>query len=148
MTTPANFDFPPIYQGTEWTPVIQFFQDDDQTIPLDLTGYEVDMHVRRKPSADMDPNVMVALTTRSEGEGAGRITFVDGDGLPADPDEGAIKLFLTSEETAAIKFQGQAASIPAIMTLWYDIELVAPSGRTIRVMRGKWPLDAEVTRVA
>lgn len=146
-TAPANYDFPPVYQGAVWNPILAFFQDEAQTIPVDLTGYEVDMHVRSKPSADFDPVLIVALSTRAAGEGAGRITFTDANGVPGDPSLGCVRLLLTSAETAAILWDGSASNIPALMTFYYDIELVAPGGAVQRVMRGKWPFDAEITRV-
>lgn len=138
---PVTYDFPPILQGSEWEPVLQFFQDKARTLPLDLTGYEIDMHVREKPAADIDATIIVALSTRLVGEGANRIIIVDND-----PTQGAVQLRLTAAETESIPWDGQARGVPAVINFWYDLELVAPSGRVQRVMRGKWPFDAQITK--
>jgi hypothetical protein len=138
---PVTYDFPPILQGSDWEPVLQFFQDKARTLPMDLTGYEIDMHVREAPAADIEPTIIVALSTRAVGEGAGRITVVAND-----PTQGKVQLRLTAAETEAIQWSGQARGVPAIMTFWYDLELVSGTGRVQRVMRGKWPFDAQITK--
>lgn len=136
---PATLDVV-VYQGQDWGVVLEFYIDEEQTLPLDLTGYEVDMDVRESPLGTS--SLVVALSTREAGEGAGRATIVeDTEGAPY-----RVRMALTAEETAELPWRGRPKRrLPARVDYFYDVELTAPDGSVRRVLRGKWTFDAEIT---
>lgn len=138
---PAMYDFPPVLQGSDWRIQLQLFSDKAQETPIDLSGCEIDMHIRDVPAADASDQLLLALSTRATGDGAGRITFVDND-----PTQGKIQLDLSANDTTVLVWEGNARAVPAIAVFWYDIELTNADGRVQRIMRGKWPFDAEITK--
>lgn len=150
---PAEVDLT-VYQGQDWTALVELFTDAAQTQFFDLTGYEIDMHVR-EGVADSEAAVKIALTTRVGATGAGRIVVVGRDSSgTADPDseavptDGCFKLVLDDAVTKAVAptkkpKRGSAATAEFL----YDIELTSAAGVVTRVMRGVLTLDLEVTRL-
>lgn len=87
---------------------------------VDVTGCSARMHVR----ANIDsPDPLLTLSTAD-----GRITL---GGV-----EGHVDIDLTNADTAAINW------VSAV----YDLEIVFPSGRVRRLMKGPVVVDREVTR--
>lgn len=150
---PAEVDFT-VYQGQDWSALVELFTDAAQSIHYDLTGCEIDMHIR-EGVADSDAEVEAALSTRSTGDGAGRIAIVgrnsagtaDGDSA-AVPSDGVFKLIIAAAVSKAMvpakkPKKGSAQTHEFV----YDIEITDAAGLTVRVMRGVLTVDFEVTRV-
>lgn len=92
---------------------------DETGDPINLTGFTGRMQVRRTAKASA---IIISLTTAN-----GRMTLGGANGQVA--------LSLTATETAAITESGV-----------YDLELVSASGQVIRLLKGSFRLDEEVTR--
>ena len=86
---------------------------------FDFTDYTARMHIREEIDSS---SIQVSLTTENGG-----ITLGDADGT--------INLYLSAENTATLDDEGV-----------YDLELIAPSGRIHRLLKGKVRVDLEVTR--
>lgn len=152
LTAPANQDFT-IYQGQDWSAVLELFQDDAQTIPFDLTGYEIDMQWR-EGVADSGAEPVFQATTRTGQTGSGRIVVVsrnsagepDPDGSPV-PSQGVIRIDVASAVSSAIKpSKSVKAGNRYNATFFFDLDLISASSREYRVMSGKIVLNLEVTR--
>ncbi len=104
-------------QGATFTRVLN--ATDDANDPIDLTGYTARMQVRR----DLDATgILIELTTEN-----GRITL---GGATGD-----ITLTIDADDTSAIPRPGV-----------YDLELESDSGIVIRLLKGAFTLDSEVTK--
>lgn len=104
-------------QGATFTRVIN--ATDAAGDPIDLTGYTARMQVRR----DLDASsIIIELTTEN-----GRISL--------DGASGEITLTIDAEDTSAIPRPGV-----------YDLELESDGGTVIRLLKGTFNLDSEVTR--
>lgn len=104
-------------QGATFTRVIN--ATDDAGDPIDLTGYTARMQVRR----DIDATAtLIELTTEN-----GRITL--------GGEAGTITLNIDADDTSDIPRPGV-----------YDLELESASGIVIRLLKGAFYLDSEVTR--
>jgi hypothetical protein len=151
-SAPAEQDLT-VYQGQDWTAVFELYQDTANTIPFDLTGYEIDMHVR-EGVADSAADLKIAASTRDTGDGAGRIQIigrqssgevdVDGGEVPSD---GVFKITLPAAVTAAVSptkapRKGDLATAEFV----YDVEITSSTGIITRIMKGTFTLDLEVTR--
>lgn len=88
--------------------------------PIDLTGCTARMHIREAYDSEAE---IIELTTEN-----GRITL--GGVL------GTIVLYIADEDTELLDFSSAR----------YDLELVLPSGRVTRLLRGKVKLLLEVTK--
>lgn len=87
--------------------------------PIDLTDYTARMQVRR----DLDASdVLIELTTEND-----RISLGGANG--------EITLTIDAEDTSSIPRPGV-----------YDLELESDSGTVIRLLKGTFKLDSEVTR--
>lgn len=152
-SAPAEQDLT-VYQGQDWVAVFELYQDTANTIPFDLTGYEIDMHVR-EGVADSEASLKMAASTRSTGDGAGRIRIVNRQSSgEADPDggeyppDGVFTVTLAAGVTAAVApTRKPRAGSAATATFLYDIELTSESGIVTRIMKGVLTLDLEVTRL-
>ena len=149
---PAEVDLT-VYQGQDWTALVELFTDAAQTAYFDLTGYEIDMHVR-EGVADSEASLKIAASSRSTGDGAGRIVVLgrqssgevdlDGGAIPSD---GVFRVTLAAAVTAAVApTKKPRPGSAATANFLYDIELTSASGIITRVMRGAFTLDLEVTR--
>lgn len=107
-------------QGATFTRTLTWSGEDGD--PVNLTGYTARMQVR-KTVADTD--TILELTTEN-----GRIAF--GSPLSA----GKIELTISAADTAALD------PIKAV----YDLEMVSPTGKVVRLLQGKFTVSAEVTR--
>ena len=94
-------------------------------VALDLTGYTARSQVRRNAS---DPDVAAAAT----------IEFV------TPRSSGSFDFILTETVTSAMA-TGKTADDSGSKYV-YDIELISPSGRVKRVVKGALTLDPEVTK--
>jgi hypothetical protein len=104
-------------QGATFTRVIN--ATDGAGDPIDLTGYTARMQVRR----DMDATAaLIELTTEN-----GRISL--------GGETGEITLTIDADDTSDIPRPGV-----------YDLELESDSGTVIRLLKGAFYLDSEVTR--
>jgi hypothetical protein len=150
-TAPAEVDLT-IYQGQDWYAIFQLYADTANTIPFDLTGYEVDMHIR-EGVADSQASILIAASTRTTGDGADRIKFcgvqssgeIDEDGN--DPASGIVKVTISAAVSSAVSpskrpRKGGQESVEFV----YDVELTASDGTVTRIMRGVITFDLEVTR--
>lgn len=88
---------------------------------LDLTGYSARMQARQSIGS---PTALLDLDTGSKG------------GLEIVGPDAEVILVLTEAQTAAI-------SVPEMV---FDLELVAPDGWVMRLIKGKIKVDFEVTR--
>lgn len=115
-----------IYQGATFCRPITWSTQEagGPESPVDLTGYEVRMHIRERLDS---PEVLLELTTDN-----GRIVITDATA-------GAFELRLTAEETEALDWR----------TGVYDLEMVAPDGppaTVVRLLEGRVKVVPEVTR--
>lgn len=104
-------------QGATFTRVINV--TDDAGDPIDLTGYTARMQVRRDIDAATS---LIELTTEN-----GRISL--------GGEEGTVTLNITADDTSTVPRSGV-----------YDLELESASGTVIRLLKGAFGLDPEVTR--
>ena len=105
-------------QGATFNPLVTW--KDEALALVDVTGYTARMQVR--PQIDSD-TITISLTTEN-----GRITL----GGAA----GTIELLITDEDTALLD--------PG--TYKYDLEMVASIRTVIRLLKGNFKVDPEVTR--
>lgn len=141
-------------QGSPFEIVIQLFQDEAKTQPLDLTGYELNMHIR-EGVADSSAPLVASLSSVATSAQDARIFVVPiaTDGLPdlsgaQDPTSGAVYLKLASAETAEIRTAKppKQRSYPVELTFYYDLEATPPGGEPFAVAFGTMTGIAEVTR--
>jgi hypothetical protein len=105
-------------QGATFNPLITW--RDESNALVDVTGYTARMQVRPTVAST---TVTTSLTTEN-----GRITL----GGAA----GTIELLITDEDTALLT--------PA--TYKYDLEMVSSGGTVVRLIKGNFKVDPEVTR--
>lgn len=96
------------------------WSDETGTAIVGLENWAARMHIRSKVS---DPNPLLELTTEN-----GAIVL--------GGEVGEIRLYLTDSQTSAFTW---ARGI-------YQLELVSPTGRVTRLLKGKVLLDSEVTK--
>lgn len=92
---------------------------DSPKVPIDLTGYQAAMQVRKDY---LDPSVLVDFSTANN-----KITL----GGPA----GTITLELSASETQALTRSGV-----------YDLEIISANGDQTRIIQGEFRLNLGVTR--
>ena len=109
-----------IEQGADWQQIFYLFAPGSSTVPLDLTGYTANMHIRTTVAA-VAP--IIALNTSN-----GRIVIT--------PLAGKIALQLLAEDSAALSV-GYAV---------YDLMLTSSSGTVSRLVQGGVTLSLSVTR--
>lgn len=85
----------------------------------DFTDYTARMHIREEMDSD---DFQVALTTEN-------------GGLTLGGSAGTINMYLSPTDTAALDDEGV-----------YDLEIIAPSGKIYRLLKGRVRVDTEVTR--
>lgn len=105
-----------IEQGATWS--YELVWTDSESNPVDLTGYAARMSIRKLVGRELS----VHLSTEN-----GHIVI--------DGASGKITLALSAEDTA---------QIPAVPHV-YDLELVAPDGQVVRLLKGKIEVDEEQT---
>lgn len=141
-------------QGSPFEVVLQFFQDEAGTIPVDLTGYELNMHIR-EGVADSGAPLVASLSSVATSDLDARIFVVPiaSDGTPdlsgaEDPTSGAVFLRLLSTETADLKTAKppKQRSYPVEIPLFYDLEAKPPDGQAFALAFGPLTGTAEVTR--
>lgn len=151
VSAPAEIAFTCL-QGSPFEAVLQFFQDEGASLPVDFTGYRFDMQIR-EGVADASAPIVASLT--SEGSDA-RIFFIGEatDGTPdiegtADPENGFIYLHLHSDDTSAITptKAPKSRNYPVIANFYFDIEATPPGGEPQRIAFGTFDLNLEITRV-
>jgi hypothetical protein len=92
---------------------------DSPKVPINLTGFQVAMQVRKD---FVDPSVLIELTTDN-----GRISVSGVEGL--------ILLELSAAETQTLTRSGV-----------YDLEIIAPNEDETRIIQGEFRLNLGVTR--
>lgn len=97
--------------------------------PLDLTGYDARMQVRR---SHVEDDVIIELTIAN-----GRITF------PV-PTAGQIRLSVPGADHATAGVGG--VLLPPTFDGVHDLELVTPGGGITRLIQGAFMISPEVTR--
>jgi len=91
-------------------------------VPVDLSGVEARMMVR---TGYPSPDPVFSLT--------------DGEGITITGPEGKIELFISPEDSTAVGLTRRGDFV-------YDLELVEPDGRVIRLIEGAFTVFPEVTR--
>lgn len=141
-------------QGSPFAFVLQFFQDEGETTPIDFTSWEFNMQIR-EGVADSAAPIIASLSSVSNSDQDRRIFLVPiaSDGTPdlsgaEDPTAGAVCLKLTSAETSEIRMSKapKKGAYPVEMTFYYDIEAKPPDGDPFRLAFGPITGTAEVTR--
>lgn len=113
-----------IEQGADWLVTIFLYQDKQQIIPFDLTGYNVEMQIRKEAGSC---NITAAPA----------ISIVDAA-------SGKIECRLTSAETQAIPVRGR--SYDEMTDYVYDMYIKkAPDGARRRVLNGYVHVSPGVT---
>lgn len=154
ISAPAEIAFACL-QGSPFQAVLAFFQDEAATTPVDFTGYRIDMQIR-EGVADSGAAIVKSISSVASSAADAGVFFIgeNSDGTPnidapADPTNGMVYLYLTSDETAAIR--GSKApkpkTFPAVSNFYYDIEATPPGGEPRRIAFGTFDLTLEVTRV-
>lgn len=106
-------------QGATFSPSITWTLDDGTT-PINLSGYSARMQVREEFDST---TYQISLTTEN-----GRITLGGATGT--------IDLLITDEDTTLL----------TAGTYKYDIELVSPLGTVVRLLKGNFKVDPEITK--
>lgn len=109
--------------GTTYT--VEFFVKEDQSTPLDLTGWDARMYVRAAYNQPGNP----LITFGSD----------PADGLVIDPLLGKVTLTILPSDTDAIKAPKNGR------TLYYDLEIFDGSGIVYRPFKGKFVLYPQIT---
>lgn len=125
MHTPVDTELA-FYQGANFFHTIRVYTDSAKTTLADLTGYTARMDIRANLT---DSAVLLTLTTENS-----RITITGASG--------EIELNVTAADTAGVTMTKERE------TWVYDLEIVAPSGKVIQLIKGKVPAWREVTRSA
>jgi hypothetical protein len=138
-------------QGSEWRRYIRFWQDEAKTIPVDFTGYAIDMHIR-EGVADSGSGVQAHLSSRAGSDETQRIFFIGvnsaGEPVPEVEDEtsGMVMLLLSADDTRQIVPTKVAKRGLVEATFVYDMEWTPPGADPQRKMAGDFVLSLEVTR--
>ena len=138
-------------QGSRWQRFVRFWQDAAQTIPVDLTGYAADMHIR-EGVADGDDAVLAHLSSRSGSDETPRIFFIGvdsaGDPVPetADPTSGMVMLELSADDTRQILPSKVGRKGFVESGLIYDLEFTPPGDEPDCWAAGDIAFHHEVTR--
>ena len=139
-------------QGSSWRRAVKFWQDVGKTAPVNLTGFQVDMHIR-EGVADSAAALVKQLSTRVGSSGI-RFVAQNLDGTPnlsgtPDPANGWVLLEMSDEETTLLvpSKLPKPKSFPAPALFYYDLELTSGAGETQRRMAGNFSLSLEVTRL-
>lgn len=112
-----------IFQGAYWEQTLLWKDADD--VPVDLTGYDARMQIRKKLTS-AEPVIELTVTN-------GRIIL--------DPTVGYnILLKIAAADTAALP------ATPSDHRWYYDLELVPAGGQVRRLMMGRALVSIEVTR--
>jgi len=114
-----------IQQGSDYTQVLKFFEDEAKTIPYDLAGSTADMIIRR------DNHDGAKLVTLSSETG----------GLEINAGASTIAIKISAAQTSAITAVKGDDAIPGV----YDLE-VSNAGTITRVVQGAVNISREVTR--
>lgn len=122
---PGSLDFA-CYQGAEFREALNWTDSDGNQI--DLTGYTARMQVRKTVDSE---DVLLELTTAN-----GRIDLTPVVGPP----EYNVLLVVEAADTAALQ------ATPFDRKWRYDLELVPAGGEVVRMLKGKFVVDLEVTR--
>jgi hypothetical protein len=88
--------------------------------PTDIVDWTARMQIRQKWQ---DTDFIYELTTEN-------------DGIVLDDNDASIQLFIPASTTMDFGF----------VTAWYDVEMISPTGETVRVFSGKITLTREMTR--
>lgn len=109
-----------IKQGTTYDVRFYYWEDDECTIPVNLTGASAEMQIRQDYSSP---------TAEWTGSTAGgEITITGGEGI--------VDVQIDSVTSTAFTFEEGV----------YDLELTMPSGDVIRMVEGSVTIQPEVTR--
>lgn len=106
-----------IDQGATFERLITVKNPDESL--YNFTGYTARMHIREELDSD---DFQVALTTENGGISLGGAA-------------GTITLYLSAATTSTLDDEGV-----------YDLEIIAPSGKIYRLLKGRVKVDMEVTR--
>jgi hypothetical protein len=93
---------------------------DENEVPVNLTGYTARMHVRQ----NVQSNALILPLTTENG------------GISLTPETGGIRLFLSASATDPLQPRRAV----------YDLELVAPDGFVTRLVEGTFTIVPQVTR--
>lgn len=138
-------------QGSHWRRFVRFWQDEAKTIPVDLTGFAADMHIR-EGVADADEAVLAHLSSRSGSDETPRIFFVGvnsaGDPVPetADATTGMVMLELSADDSRQMLPSKVGRKGFVESGLIYDLEFTAPGGEPETWAAGEIAFHHEVTR--
>lgn len=113
-----------IEQGADWIVNISLYRDFEQTIPFDLTGYLIEMQIRKDAgSCNVTAEPAIAV--------------VDATG-------GKIQVLLTRQQTRDIPVWGK--SYEDIAEYVYDLYIKEPDGIRLRILNGYIRVSPGVTR--
>jgi hypothetical protein len=107
-----------VHQGADWAVTMTYTDEND--LPIDLTSYEAQLQVRRKPGGDL----LLDMSTDN-----GKITIVGASG--------EIGLALANAVTAAL----------AALAAEYDLFIKSPGGTYTPLVRGDFTVIPRVTKV-
>ncbi len=112
-----------IEQGVtfEWTLLFPLNAKNPAGPKLDLTGYSARMHIRPELESAA---VLVNLSSAS------------GGGMTITPLDGRLDIEISALDTSALTFEKAV----------FDLELVRPNGKVLRLFKGSVSLSLEVTR--
>lgn len=133
--TPAIVDVT-IPQGSYTGEFFQLYEDEAQTIPLDLSGFLVESMIR----LTYDSSTPILTLSSVNGKIMLGAKLVDGKIESDLPSNGGIALIYDDDTTAAIRFRGD---------VWEgvrDIEIEDGNGVRKRILQGNFTLSREVTR--
>jgi hypothetical protein len=116
----ALWHLPPILCGCSYEYQFIFYEDEEKTTPMDLSGYSAEMQIREQPTSNV---VLLEASTAN-----GRITI--------DGESGSVSIFVDAEATAALDWEDEGVYD---LLLTKDAHVWCPFG-------GKVPIDATVTR--
>lgn len=148
---PAELDLT-IRQGESYRAIFKLYSDAAQTAPFDATGCEIDLHIR-EGVADSLAGIILAASTRSTGDGAGKIAWLayasdnTVDEGASDPADGVFALDFDPDDTVLLtptKRPRKGAHETA--TFIFDVEVTFASGSVKRVIQGTISVPLEVTR--
>lgn len=137
-------------QGSPFHSVIQFFEDEAGTQPIDFTGWTFRTQIREGVA---DSNAPVVADLSSEGSDP-NIKFIaedssgpDLNGTP-DPTNGFLYHYLSSAETSELRTQKapKARNYPVTLTFYWDTEGTPPGGEPQALAYGTFTVACEVTR--
>ena len=133
--TPAIVDVI-IPQGSDVKEFFQLYEDAEQTIAFNLSGFTARSHIR---STYNSSTPLLILTSDNNKIMLG--AKIENDVIVSDdPANGGIAIIYNSADTTAIRFQDEA--LEAVR----DIELVDISNKVRRIIQGTITILREVTR--